>query len=196
MVILNAVLEHLTPAERVQLLPALWRALRPGGHLLIHETPNRLFPVDRHTTGLVGLPWLPIGMKRRYARLAGRLPADTGTTGFFRTGIHGSTIFEIRRALPRGEVEDWSDRQDPGQVELTATGRERRGAEQLCIHLFRAGLRMLKPVLSSCGLAAVHLYPFLLVCLHKRADSAGRPGQATPDAPACECQAGQVEADP
>jgi SAM-dependent methyltransferase len=167
LVILNAVLEHLTPGERDSLLPALWRALRPGGHLLIHETPNRLFPIDRHTTGLIGLPWLPIGLKKLCARLSGRVPAGIGQTGFYRTGTHGATIFEIRGALPPGEVEDLSGLQDPEQTELTATGRTRRGAEKLLISFLRISLMLLKPVLARFGFAVVHLYPFLLVCLRK-----------------------------
>ena len=180
LVILNAVLEHMTPAERSGILPALWRALRPGGHLLIHETPNRLFPIDRHTTGLVGLPWLPVAAKRLCARLSGRVRADLGPTGFFRTGIHGATIFDIRSALPPAEVEDLSDLQDPHQTELTATGRPRYGAEKLLIALFRGGLRLLKPVLARFGVAAVHLYPFLLVCLRKRTQPESKGRTASP----------------
>jgi len=173
LVVLNAVLEHLTPGERTHILAALWRALRPGGHLLIHETPNRLFPIDRHTTGLPGLPWMPVALKWAYLRLSGRLPSDAGLTELFRTGIHGSTIFEIRRALPRNEVEDRSAIQDPQVTELTTTGRPRGGLEALCIRGLRGHLRLLRPLLARVGLATTHLYPFLLVCLRKRPQGGG-----------------------
>jgi len=173
LVILNAVLEHLTPGKRATILPVLWRALRPGGHLLIHETPNRLFPIDRHMTGLPGLPWMPLGVKRAYLRLVGELPPDGGMTELCRTGIHGSTIFEIRRALPRNEVEDRSAIQDPHGTELTVTGRPRGALEALSIRVLRAYLRLLEPLLTRIGLATTHLYPFLLVCLRKMPQAGG-----------------------
>ena len=38
------------------------RVLRPGGFLFVYESPNRLWPVDHHTTGLPLLPYLPPGL--------------------------------------------------------------------------------------------------------------------------------------
>src|SRR5215475_8122238 len=37
-VVFSAVYEHLLPAERKILLPLIWRGLRPGGMLFLHET--------------------------------------------------------------------------------------------------------------------------------------------------------------
>ncbi len=48
--VLYAVLEHLTYRERLDTLSTLWKALEPGGSLVVVETPNRFTYVDGHTT--------------------------------------------------------------------------------------------------------------------------------------------------
>ncbi len=54
---LQAVMEHLLPEERQSYLRIFWKALMPGGILIITETPNRVWPIEGHTTG--GTWWLP-----------------------------------------------------------------------------------------------------------------------------------------
>jgi S-adenosylmethionine-dependent methyltransferase len=50
-VLLYAVLEHLTPEERIEYLSTIWHEiLRPGGHLVVDDTPNRLCYFDSHTS--------------------------------------------------------------------------------------------------------------------------------------------------
>jgi SAM-dependent methyltransferase len=58
-VLLYAVLEHCTPSECLETLRATWRLLRPGGHLVVVETPNRLGYLDSHTTKLPFFHLLP-----------------------------------------------------------------------------------------------------------------------------------------
>ena len=41
---LNAVFEHLLPAERKEVMPLLWRRLAVDGYLVLTETPWRWFP--------------------------------------------------------------------------------------------------------------------------------------------------------
>ena len=48
--VLYAVLEHLTPEERLSYLSTMWRHLPPGGAIVVVETPNRLTWEDKHTT--------------------------------------------------------------------------------------------------------------------------------------------------
>ncbi len=48
-IVLHAVVEHLLEAEKLDYLPRLWRALAPGGHLFVVETPNRYAYFDGHT---------------------------------------------------------------------------------------------------------------------------------------------------
>jgi S-adenosylmethionine-dependent methyltransferase len=51
LVLLYAVLEHLTPEERIKYLSTIWHEiLRPGGHLVVVDTPNRLSYFDAHTS--------------------------------------------------------------------------------------------------------------------------------------------------
>ncbi len=67
-VLMNGVLEHVTPfPTRGAVLLEAWRVLRRGGLLFISETPNLLWPIDRHTTGLPFLSWLPSSAAHRYA---------------------------------------------------------------------------------------------------------------------------------
>ncbi len=65
-VIANAVLEHI-PQPREVYIRELWRVVGIGGHLIVNETPNKYLPLDFHTTGLWGVPWLPKELARRYA---------------------------------------------------------------------------------------------------------------------------------
>lgn len=58
-VILYAVLEHMTVAERLSTLKAAWAALKPGGFILVGETPNRLAYWDHHTSNLPFYNQLP-----------------------------------------------------------------------------------------------------------------------------------------
>lgn len=51
-IVCPAVLEHQTITERIQTIKRSWAALRPGGVLVMTNTPNRLTYRDTHTTGL------------------------------------------------------------------------------------------------------------------------------------------------
>jgi len=60
LIILNAVYEHLLPTERPIIFKLLWSVLRPGGSIIINETPYRWFPVETHTTeGFPLINYLP-----------------------------------------------------------------------------------------------------------------------------------------
>ena len=75
-VIMSAVFEHLLPDERAPIMSALWRAVRPGGHLFINQTPNQLFPVELHTTMLPFINYVPDRvahwMARRFSKRVAR----------------------------------------------------------------------------------------------------------------------------
>jgi SAM-dependent methyltransferase len=66
-VMLAAVLEHCTFDECIGLLRASWEALKPGGWLCVVDTPNRLCPVDYHTSFLPFYSMLPIEVRIAYA---------------------------------------------------------------------------------------------------------------------------------
>lgn len=57
-IIYFAVLEHMTWPERRASLAAAWKRLNPGLHLVIIETPNRLWHTDSHTSGEPFFHWI------------------------------------------------------------------------------------------------------------------------------------------
>ncbi|MDQ3849598.1 MAG: class I SAM-dependent methyltransferase [Actinomycetota bacterium] len=65
-VLLYAVLEHLTVDERLDLLRLARRIVRPPGHIVICETPNRLQLWDHHTTQMPFFYMLPEELQLRY----------------------------------------------------------------------------------------------------------------------------------
>lgn len=99
-VVCNAVLEHIHPRERGTHLREVWRTLAKGGLLFVFETPNRLWPIDGHTTGLPFVPYMPVRLARRYAILFSRRvgPRDS-VEDLIARGIRGVTFWEIERRL-------------------------------------------------------------------------------------------------
>lgn len=98
-IVLNAVVEHILPCERTAHLREIWRVLAHGGHLFISETPNRFWPNDGHTTNLWFIPYMPLGLARRYAIARGRAPAGATLHSLLVAGIRGGNYWAILRAL-------------------------------------------------------------------------------------------------
>ena len=73
---LNAVFEHLLPAERRSLLPELWRRLANNGRLVLTETPWRWFPIETHTTSRPLMNYLPDRLALAVARRSGHYGPD------------------------------------------------------------------------------------------------------------------------
>jgi 2-polyprenyl-3-methyl-5-hydroxy-6-metoxy-1,4-benzoquinol methylase len=99
-VVLSAVFEHLLPAERKNLMPQLWALVKPGGVLLVNQTPHRFFPFESHTTGIPLINYLPDRLAHWTARRLSR--RDLGREsweGLLRQGIRGATEREILRSL-------------------------------------------------------------------------------------------------
>lgn len=98
----SAVFEHLLPAERRTLLPAVWELLPVGGVLFVNQTPNRYFPVERHSSGLPLINFLPDWLAFRIASRWARLGRDQSWEGMLRGGIRGGTAGEILGLLAAG----------------------------------------------------------------------------------------------
>lgn len=92
---LNAVFEHLLPAERKMLMPDLWRRLRKGGYLVLTETPWRWFPIETHTTSLPLVNYLPDRLALAAVRHCGRYPKTMTWNEALRAGLRGGTYDEI-----------------------------------------------------------------------------------------------------
>ena len=103
-VVMSAVFEHLLPHERPALMAQVWSILRPGGLLIIQETPHRFFPLESHTTGLPLINYLPDSavhaLTRRFSR---RVDRRASWEELLRQGIRGGTAGEIMGEL-RGDA--------------------------------------------------------------------------------------------
>lgn len=98
--LLNGVLEHLLPEERVFVLREGARLVRSGGFLAIAETPNRWFPRNSHTK-LWFSELLPADVAAR-AALAFGIRKDFprfGRTSQFRTGFRGMDVRQVESIL-------------------------------------------------------------------------------------------------
>ena len=97
---MSAVYEHLLPQERPPILHKLWSILKPNGILFIFDTPYRYFPVERHTTGLPLINYLPDKIVLLIVRLFSKsVKKDESWQSLLRRGIRGGTEKEIVRLL-------------------------------------------------------------------------------------------------
>lgn len=70
LVLAIGVIEHLPVRNRRAQVDEYYRVLACGGHIVILDTPNRLFPLETHSVGLPLIQWLPPRPAYWYARLA------------------------------------------------------------------------------------------------------------------------------
>lgn len=98
----NAVLEHIDPKLRAPILQEAYRCLKPGGLLVITETPNRLIPYDGHTTHLPLIPWLPFSWAAAIAkRFSLNSPRGLTNDQYISEGLIGAIYWQIKKALPQ-----------------------------------------------------------------------------------------------
>jgi len=97
LILLYAVLEHLTLGERERLLTKLWSALRPGAYIYVGEAPNLISPIDYHSSNMPYFHMLPIDLKQKVYQRShrklwrSRVEAEaTRELAFFRNGAHVS----------------------------------------------------------------------------------------------------------
>jgi len=106
-ILINAVIEHI-PLSKQQLrkktLLNLLDALNVQGCLCINDAPNRLWPIDFHTTKLWWIPWTKPGSRWAYQRAVrkGRhkenpVTHSEGPLGLEERGAWGTTFFEIQK---------------------------------------------------------------------------------------------------
>ncbi|MCC6677688.1 MAG: methyltransferase domain-containing protein [Phycisphaerales bacterium] len=87
-IVMYAVLEHQMVRERIDTLRAAWALLRPGGVLVLGDTPTRFAMMDYHTSLMPFYQWLPEELAVLYAHRSPR--AD------FRDGVAAS----LKRGMP------------------------------------------------------------------------------------------------
>ena len=106
-IVFSAVYEHLLPNERVELMPHVWAALRPGGVLFINQTPHRYFPIDTHSSGLPLVNYFPDRLAHwavvRFSK-RGAINKSPVWEEHLRGGLRGATEQEILRTLTQGST--------------------------------------------------------------------------------------------
>jgi len=95
-IVCYGVLEHMLPGERATGINQMWKLLKPQGHLVVYETPNRLYPFDYHTTQLWLWSWLPPPIALLYGKAFGRFKSTLNLSGMYREG-YGYTFYEIKK---------------------------------------------------------------------------------------------------
>jgi predicted SAM-dependent methyltransferase len=108
-IFLYAVLEHLTISERLETLRLCWEALPPEGLLYIGETPNRISPIDYHSSGLPYLNLLPPELAQHFIDRSNHeswrnrvRSEETVELGLYRNGQHvGFEEFDLSIAPPQ-----------------------------------------------------------------------------------------------
>jgi 2-polyprenyl-3-methyl-5-hydroxy-6-metoxy-1,4-benzoquinol methylase len=166
-ILMNGVLEHVVPFEdRGAVLLEVWRLLRHGGMLFISETPNSLWPVDRHTTGLPFVSWLPSSVAHRYAVAFKRHNAGDDLDSRGRRGMtYWGIVRPLRKAGKDIEVLNLTRAHNrllpAGPPEGTSIGKKRRLATFVLEDI-------LGRILSPLGIPVVAFGPFIeYLCLKK-----------------------------
>ncbi len=72
MIVFYASLEHMTFAERTAAIGGAFSVVRPGGLVVVAETPNRLWVFDSHSSKLPFFQWLPDDVAFEYAKFSPR----------------------------------------------------------------------------------------------------------------------------
>lgn len=99
---LNAVYEHLLPDERPEVMKNIWHALKPGGALILNQTPHRWFPIETHTSGLPLINYLPDSLTHHAVNKFSKRSSGKDTwPQLLRAGVRGATVGEIMRDIHR-----------------------------------------------------------------------------------------------
>lgn len=154
-VTLCAVYEHLLPRERRTILPLLWRALKPGGTLLIGGTPYRWFPIEHHTTGLPLVNYLPAFLVLPLAQRFGKYRHKGDWSTYLRAGIRGGTEWSVLREIGDGTIAQPRD-SDRAEYWLAGTSRRYRELKHALATLYRLTDRVLGTVPATHLEIAIH----------------------------------------
>lgn len=108
--VLYAVVEHLTLDERPQIMRLADQVIADGGTVILMEAPNRLLPFDAHTTGTHFFNWLPDQLAHALAKaemvrreMADNLSSwesETGEEELYRLG-RGVSYHDLQFGLSR-----------------------------------------------------------------------------------------------
>lgn len=98
-VLLFAVLEHMTIQERIAMLSTLWSKLPYGSVIVIAGTPNRLSYWDAHTSWLPFFHLLPSDLRLLYVDRSPRKPFQNAIMNSMSTSIEDAKLKMVRWGL-------------------------------------------------------------------------------------------------
>jgi len=107
LIVVLAIVEHLPFENRHVYVDNYYKKLKVGGIIGFWDTPNRFFPLERHSIGLPFIHWLSPQIAFIYAKLFRKLK-DASFTDFIRagTGWRNSSYYEL---LPKSLMIDIKD---------------------------------------------------------------------------------------
>lgn len=169
LVLAIGVVEHLAPGGRHRHVDEWWRLVRPGGHLVILDTPNRAFPLETHSVGLPVVQWLPPRMAFAYTRLARPRFRGASFEDFDRHGAWRNA--SLRECLPsegRSALIDVTEEAGYGWRFFRSTARSR--TRRALLPLFAVACWTLRMV----GQSPSRALPYFNLVLRKREAIADR----------------------
>jgi 2-polyprenyl-3-methyl-5-hydroxy-6-metoxy-1,4-benzoquinol methylase len=171
LILCNGVIEHIPPAERDVYIIELWRLLAPGGYFFVHETPNRLWPIDSHTTGLPLVPYMPLKLARKFAaRYSKRVRPDVSLEELIFSGIRGSTYWQILNPI-RQQNPNVINKTVDNDIDAffeTYLARRPSALKRVAIITLRTFYKVLHSiVLYPVRLPPCAFLPWLTICLQK-----------------------------
>lgn len=86
-IVMYAVLEHQLVRERIDTLRGAWGLLRPGGLLVVGDTPTRFSMMDYHTSSMPFYQWLPEELAVLYAHRSPRADFREGVAHWMEQGM-------------------------------------------------------------------------------------------------------------
>lgn len=166
LVMLYAVLEHTTIAERLEILSAIHENIRPDAVVYVGETPNRLAAFDSHSSQLPFYQSLPDELAMEYLK---KSPRDEWRRGILNASDPGEMMYRRGRGLSFHEFDICF-----GGLDRLARGVVRSLSDPLLLNLYgyRPDEQLLRRRLSLQGIKPADTFSRSWI------EFAYRPGEA------------------
>jgi len=168
-VVCYQVLEHIPGPRRPLYLQEMWRVLRRGGCLFV-SAPNRIWPIEFHTTNLWWVSYLPWRLAYFYACLRGRLQFRLSNDGIWGSGFRGITYWEVINALPSCTwfINNAASSESLERYFDLSLSRSQSKPRRIAKRVVAYTLKMLdQSVLQRIGIPGLALLPYIVLCVRK-----------------------------
>lgn len=165
LILVNGVLEHIPLSSkglRRKIVRSLFGLVRESGFLYITDSPNRLVPVDLHSTQLWWIPWSKPGSRWAFKRAVRRgrhsepPTISKGPLGLEEVGAWGVSYWEIKRYLEGMSYECLNlTRGHDRRLHFSFPGsKKRRMLESVSYYL---GVKMMNVPITAFGISITNL---------------------------------------